>query len=40
MAGEVERSEHEFIEPEHFAQAMTHGESLTDDTMLKLVSPF
>ena len=34
---EAERSEHEFIEPEHFIQAMTRGESLTDDTMLKLV---
>jgi len=36
-AGEAERSEHEFIEPEHFVQAMTRGESLTDDAMLRLV---
>jgi hypothetical protein len=35
--GEAERSEHEFIEPEHFVQAMTCGESLTDDTTLQLV---
>jgi len=35
--GEAERSEHEFIEPEHFVQAMTRGESLTDETRLQLV---
>jgi ATP-dependent Clp protease ATP-binding subunit ClpC len=34
---EAERSQHEFIEPEHFVQAMTRGESLSDDTKLKLV---
>ncbi len=31
-AAEAERSSHEFIEPEHFVEAMTRGESLTDDT--------
>lgn len=36
--GEAERSEHEFIEPEHFVQALTRGESLTDEKMVKLVS--
>lgn len=35
--GEAERSDHEFVEPEHFVQAMTRGESLSDDEMLKLV---
>ena len=30
-AGEAERLEHEFIEPEHFVQAMTRGESLAVD---------
>ena len=35
--GEAERSGHEFIEPEHFVEAMMRGESLTDDTMLRLV---
>ena len=36
---EAGRSEHECIEPEHFVAAMTRGESLTDDEMLKLVIP-
>jgi ATP-dependent Clp protease ATP-binding subunit ClpA len=35
---EAAKSEHEFIEPEHFVQAMTRGESLTDDAILKFVA--
>jgi len=35
-AAEAQRSGHDLIEPEHFVEAMTRGESLTDDTMLKL----
>jgi ATP-dependent Clp protease ATP-binding subunit ClpC len=34
---EAGRSQHECIEPEHFMAAMTRGDSLTDDEMLKLV---
>jgi len=36
---EASRSRHECIEPEHFVEAMTRGESLTDDEMLKLIIP-
>ncbi len=34
--GEAAHSEHEFVEPEHFVQAMTRGELLTDDRLLEI----